>query len=687
MRVRVPPRHGLRYLGLSLLAAVLSSAQERPRFPTHVDLVTLDVVVLDKKGEPVEGLRATDFVVSEDGRAQAVLYFESVALPESSAPASGALRSRVATNEARSERVFFVVFDNANMTQANVERAKDAVTGFLASGLRGGDQVTVVPTGGGAWWTARMPEGAADVAAFLRRLKGLRVLDTTSAYISDYEAMRLYLHRDQRIGAQVIRRFYEAGVIPDALPVRAQRALDLGEGHPLIRAKAAEVYQSAAARVSATLKALERAAESLANARGRKALLLVSEGFVHDPSMAGFRELTQAARRANAAIYFLAAPLSAGLSLASSAERGVALQEQDVPELAARQDLEVQGAQSVALDSGGFAVKTPDLAEAMRRIARESRSYYLIGYQPANTRRDGRFRQIKVEVPGHDYQVRARKGYYALADEARRSKTDGMAPEIRSRLDSPFDEDGISLRLSSYVVRPASADKATVLFAAEVDPRTLAMRERGGRFEGAIETAFLVSARDTGESFHQERRFDLSLPPEVRAGLEKTGIPVVRDFELPPGTYQVRLLVRDAGSGQAGTLRHEFEVQDPRRFQVSTPILTDTLLPSQGGSGPPRPVPIARRRFAAGTRVFYVYEVWGSRNVTAGYSVRRADGSVLTRRDLAPLTPGPQGDISQMVALSLQGASPGEYEIVLNVRDEVSGQLLEVRDPFTVVAP
>lgn len=53
------------------------------------------------------------------------------------------------------------------------------------------------------------------------------------------------------------------------------------------------------------------------------------------------------------------------------------------------------------------------LNEAFEQISEELRSQYTVGYYPANTAKDGRFRKVRVEVPGKDYRVLTRKGYYA----------------------------------------------------------------------------------------------------------------------------------------------------------------------------------------------------------------------------------------------------------------------------------
>jgi len=142
---------------LALAQAPQPSPTPSSTFPSGVELVTVDAVVLDKHGEPVEGLTADEFEVEEDGRPQTIASFEAVALPESAA-APAPTPSRVSTNVARPERqprrTFVVVFDNAHMAPERIGQARAAVADFVRTALRPGDEVTVVPTSGGAWWTA-----------------------------------------------------------------------------------------------------------------------------------------------------------------------------------------------------------------------------------------------------------------------------------------------------------------------------------------------------------------------------------------------------------------------------------------------------------------------------------------------------------------------------------------------------
>jgi VWFA-related protein len=617
-------------MSLLLVVLLLPSglpAQEPPRsqvppgssFPAQVEGVVVDAVVLDRRGDPVGGLTAEDFLVEEDGSPQTVTSFEPVAMAESREAVTPGT-SRVSTNLAPAppgpSRTFVIVFDNVHMAPERVGAAREAVMEFLATGLQPGDQVTLVPTSGGAWWSTNMPEGREDLVAALARLEGLRPRSMSIDRISDWEAMRLYLHRDQRVGAEVVRRYYEHRLILEP-PGGTERAeAGLGEGHPLIRTKAAEVYQAALQRKRATLGSLERVAESLAPVKGRKAVILVSEGFVHEPTLTEFREVVRASRRANAAVYFIDARGLRGGPATFDAEIPETTDVRDLGSVLEQSILEAQGSDSIAIDTGGFSVKNRnDLGQGLLRIARESRSYYLIGYQPGNTKRDGKYRSISVKVPNRDdVEVRARKGYYALDEgkAAPRATLEGLDPDVRRSLDSPYLSHGITLRLSSLVLGPSGEGRAQVLLVAEADARAFAFQERGGRFEDIVESFVLVSSRDTGENQHQEKLIELSLPAEVKAQLEASWLPVMREFRLAPGVYQARLLLRDRNSGRSGTVRHQFEVPTLDALRTSTPVLTDVLQPRPAGSPvPPRPVPVARRTFAAGRTLYYLFEVMG----------------------------------------------------------------------------
>lgn len=683
-------------LALLLSKPFLFGAQERqPSFPAQSELVLVDALVLDDKGNPVEGLTQDEFSVREEGVAVPIVRFEAVHLEEA-APSEAPTARFVSSNAAppQAPRSFVIVFDDAQLTRASGQRARAALIQFLQTGLRENDDVTLVATATQLWWSTRLGSGRRDLLSLVQRLEGRRVADASGGRISDYEAMRLYLNRDRQVGAQVIRRFYEGGIVldpPNQAAAESRQQLDLGEGHPLVRVKAAEVYQNAKSRNLATLRTLERVARALSQGTGRKAVLLVSDGFVYDRTLPEFRDVVAALSRANGALYFLDARGLPGTADFAAAEYGRATEERDVQTLLGQAQLETEGAQSVAADTGGDSFRNPnDIAGGLERIARQSRAYYLLGYVSPSNRRDGKFRKIQVDVKRSGLQVRARKGYYAASDATQaRGQTD-LDPALRQALDSPFAAGAIPLRLAGYTLGPAQGAKTAVLIAADIDPSGVEFRTAEGREQARLDSYLVVTPRDGGERPVQEKAIELSLPPELRQRLAQTWIPVYRNVELEAGVHQVRFLVRDAKSGRIGTVRHQLEVPPSRKLRLSTPILTDSLQADPSG-GSPRPIPLARRTFFSGTHLAYLFEVYGAARdasgaprVTSRHEVRRADGSRLAGSESTPIEPTPQGQLARQVALSLRDVPPGDYEIVLTVRDEVAGRTLELRDAFSV---
>jgi len=705
MRTMVAP------LLLALAASGGPGSEARPQpppapqagtaFPSSVDVVNVDVVILDRQGNPVEGLTQADFTVQEDGRPQTLSAFEAVDFRESPATAPPG-RQRISTNATapvRGDRSFVIVFDDANISSYAAPRARKAIIAFLDRGLRGGDQVMIAPTSGGPWWAGRMPEDHDTLVSFVDQLQGAWRPDTTAARIWDHEAIAIANGRNRQLEAEVARRYFENNLIPEAYPQDRELAaeLNVSPGVAMIRTKAQQVYREAVTRLRATLDTLARVSTSMAQLRGRKTLLLVSEGFIMDSSQGEFRDLIQAARNASAAVYFVDVRGPAGSvgqpgMAGAGAESGRAVEEQDTTTALAFATLEGEGSRSVALDTGGTVIEGTNLAEGMARVA-QTRAYYLLGYTSTNPSRDGKFRKIQVSIARPDVVVRARRGYYAASSEPRRPpKPDELDPSVRAGLDSIAGSTGIPLRLTSYVFGPQPEGKRQVLLAAEADIAPLHLAAHDGRYTASLDSYIVVYALAAGKPERQETRLDLALPAEAYREVERSGVPIRREFTLAPGQYQARLLVKDRASGLMGSVRHEFEVAPVQPLQVTTPILTDSF--QAGEAGQRRPIPVAHRTFAAGATIACAFSILGAApdpvrggpRVSVAYRLRRADGGDVMASPARSLTAGPQGQVTPVIFLKLPDAE-GPYEVGLTIHDEVANTTLEVTEPFTVARP
>ena len=395
----------------------------------------MDVAVVDKKGQSVAGLTRDDFVVTDEGTPQTVTSFEAVVVPETPAVPGAPVvrRARYSTNvlpESHRGRTFVVVFDDVHLSPTQALRAKGAVGEFLRSGVAEGDTVMLVATGGGAWWSARLPQGRDQLLAVLKRLDGRYVPDSSPDRITEYEAMRIEEYQDQQVAEKVQRRFDSYGAVNSQRDPRGVKPADADSGAAvgmmpeLIRSRAQEVHTLSTSRNKVTLGVMRRAMEAVADIRGRKAMILVSQGFIYDVQVRDMRSVVEASTRVNVPIYFIDTRGLQALPEAFTAAFGRPLEAQDTVAVLADITLDAEGSVSLAADTGGFVVKnTNDLGSGINRVSSESRTYYLLGFNPRQVRRDGKFRKIEVKLTDPRRKgVRPRRGYYAPSD------TDAVRP-------------------------------------------------------------------------------------------------------------------------------------------------------------------------------------------------------------------------------------------------------------------
>lgn len=678
-----------------------------PTFPSAVERVRVDVVVTGKGGRPVSGLTQADFALSEGGVPHPITSFEAVSVAEAPPDAWPSALPFVSTNlgpEPRRARTFVVLFDDVHLTPAQAHNAKGAVAEFLRTGTGAGDRVTLIASGGGAWWNARMPEGREHLTAILKRLDGRYIPDSSPDRMTEFEAMRIEVYQDQDVAFRVMRRFDTYGTKGRERDQSRVSREEVGSSSRTgiidmdVRSRAAEAYRLANSRNKITLNVMARALTALAGTPGRKAVVLISQGFVYDLELAEMKQVVEASLRSNAPIYFIDTRGLQGLPDSFTAAFGPPIDSQDTAAVLADMTREAEGAESLALDTGGFVVKNSnDLPAGIARVSSESRTYYLLGYNPSDRRRDGKFRKIKVNLlskrPG--LAVRARRGYYAASEGAPKPASSQTDPLVAHALDSPFEVREVPLRVAAYSFDGALQDRVNVVIATEIDVRGLAFKEEDGRFKGDLTFLMEAQHRESGEYYYFDQKIEMSLLPETRRKLESTWYSVVRDVVLPPGGYQAKVVVRDLGSeGRAGSVIHDFEVPASTGFRLSTPILSDAL-DTAAASASPRPVILVRRAFAPESVLYCQFGVYGADSdptthmprVSSAYEIRRADGTVLRRSAPTVITPTSLGAVLRLQGIALPPAEPGPYELRLSVRDEIGRRVISLKEEFTIEPP
>jgi VWFA-related protein len=680
-------RTGLGALGAALGAlavapALVAQTSSPPVFPTEAGLVTVDVVVTDGHGAPVRGLGQEDFVVSEDGAPQTLQVFEAIdravprgATPEAPAPGR---RESVSTNarpEGRARPALLIIFDELHLSPASVEPARRRLREMDWGEALGGADVYLASAAGGAVWAVSLPEDADGFRAALERFRARRSPEVRR--MTDYEAFLIAARHDERTLVAVYRRYLNEGFlvdpnVPGYQPQRAGQPTDAQRelppmGRSAVQAEAELRWRDVRVRRTETLRRLTRLLRGLAGSPGRKAILLVSEGFVLDSAESERRELVEAAREARASLY-LVDPRQ-GLGLANEVEARDAIDIRDSTQAALGAPRDAEGTEAVVYETGGQVLRSlPSLGEALRAIGAELRTYYLLGYSPPSGRADGRYHRLKVEVRREGLRISARPGYYALPPLADRRPSEG-ASALLAGLDSPVDTSGLPARLAGYVLGSGADGTAVVLLVAEVDVAAVAAQ---GEEVPVVDAVFQLARRDRGVT--QQAVATARVTAESGRWLR-----LASRFEAQPGAYQGRVFVRERGGAHlTGSVRNALTVLPPEAFRITSPILSDTLNAQNVA------LPRAERRFRGGSTLYCLVEVLGSSSrVQAGMDVRSESGRILLRVPPSSLS-GPH--LSREWAVPLQDLPPGPYDLWISVTDSERGQGLQARERFEVIA-
>ena len=664
-------------------------------FPSKIELITVDVVVVDKKGQPVPGLTRDDFVVEEDGRPQTIVSFEAVRLeaePAASRPATGNVATNDEAEKARPGRAFAIVLDDLGLELGDAVETRRAVAQFLQQSVQDGDEVTLATTSADAWWSARIPEGRDDLIAVTQRLRSRTSnASTASDYMSDYEAFWI----DTRGGttaapeiARVIKRWTDNHICFERDPACGK----------LVEMRARGLEGERRQRTTATLETVRRALLSLAPVRGRKSLLLFSRGFIQDSSP-DIRGVVAASRETNTAVFFIdARGLTTNLT-----NTGMSAAAPGMPDVTqfGRMNFEsntlgAAGAMSLADETGGFTIHgTNDLAAGAERVAAESRVFYMLGFEAPAGKKPGEWRKLHVEVKRDGLSVRARRGYTVRAEGAPPAKsiptkegTRTLPPAVETALDTAHEVAGIPLRAVTYVLEPREKDTTHVLVAAEFDASGLTYKGSGKSRAARLEVTAAATLRDTGMTLYSDERVEVRVPEGEAPGWRSAA----REFDLPPGVAQARIIVRDPATGAMGAVAQRLEVPRAGTLRISTPILSDQVVPPSAREAKPRAAVAAHRTFRPGGGLYCEYEVFGAARdpsggvprVSGGLEVRTAAGETVRQAAPTRIAADRDGRLVRLVGLDLAGLAAGPYEIVLDVHDEVGGATVERHEPFTI---
>jgi VWFA-related protein len=668
-----------------------STTPPTPTFRADVEYVEVDALVTDEQGRFVPNLRKEDFRIFEDGKPQTIASFALVEIPREAAEGPAGAEPDVQSNENPFVgRIYTLILDNLHTGASRAPLVKAAARQFILRQLAANDLMAVVHTGGRDQASQDFTNNKRLLLSAVDQFMGMKLDSATMVRNEEFF----------RSGAA-------GGTVGD--PFDAERGMN----------------------ARSTTQSIRRVAEWLGGVRGRrKTILFVSEGIDYDITdpfnnrsattvLDEMRGAIAAATRSNVSIYTIdprglsavaddaieASIFGDQLPQTYQGDQDTPSQPQARPGIGLRNlrnelQLSQDSLRTLADETNGFAaVNSNDFGSAFERIVSDNSSYYVLAYYPPSKRRDGRFHRIEVRVSQPGLRVRARRGYVAPRGDPpapRVTDNDGASSTLLRALSSPLPSTGVTMRMFAAPFKGV-APNASIVMGIELDGRDLTLDE--GR---RVELSY-VAVDSSGQTRGETDGFTLTLPPDAKARVEKTGLRILRRFDLPAGRYQLRVAVHDTAGERVGSLIYDLEVPDYGKVPLS---MSGLLLTSRAGTATvtaradpllqramPAP-PVALRSFPQDDEVLAFAEVY-DRNAGAPHvvdiitTVTATGGAVVWKgadeRTSAELQ-GASGGYGHTVRVPMSGLAPGRYLLKVEARSRL-GPSASREVPFEVVPP
>jgi len=566
-------RRALQFLRKPLVVTVAATSvwAQQPTIPpptirvsTH--MVLLDVVVTDKQGKAVSGLRPEDFVVEENGKVQKISSLSTLADKAASAPQ---LPPGVYSNkpEYRSTGgpITVMLLDAMNTPFTNQGYARRQMLAFVQQQFKPTDRMAVFALTGQLVVLQDLTSDPQALFAALQKYKPQAqtfavsgqaetsgsASPTVGGVVTSLDASTAPL-TDNSASASA-----KGGGASDSF-FAAQQALEAFEG--------AQVAYVKDQRAVATLNALGSIARILGGLPGRKNLIWITGelpfSFIPEDRVMTDAELSEdlpslETRRVgehaagNYAATFRASHAEEIREIAGRlASAQVAVYPVDARGLSISTEIDSQETmREMARETGGRAyVNQNEIRVGVERAFADETAAYTIGYYPENKKYDNKYRSIKVKVKKDGVEVQNRRGYYAIDP----TQVKGYNPqqEVTSALGDVVPSTMVSF--TAQVKPPASNSvpgKIGVTYL--VDANTISAEDAsGGKHLNLIFYASIFSGGKIVSTNSQ--KVDQTFDANTYQQIVQKGIMLHMDLDPKPG--QLRLAVQDARTGLVGTI-------------------------------------------------------------------------------------------------------------------------------------
>jgi VWFA-related protein len=540
----------------------LGNAQDNYTLSVKVQLVVEAVVVKDKQGNPIRGLAASDFTVTEDNAPQTIKFFEHQDLAANAKPLPDSKRAdenlkiykrlareRIAPETTENERyknrrLLALYFDMSAMRPADQIRALQAAEKFIRTQMTSVDLVAIM----------RYNAGSVDILQDFttNRDRLLSILETMIVGEGQDSAEEVDDASSSDTGAAFGQDDSEFNIFNtdrqlSALQTAARMLGQLNEKKSLIYFAGGLRLNGVdnQAQLHATVDAAIKAGVSFwpIDARG-----LVAEAPLGDATQGS---------QGNSSIYTGAA--------ANAVTFGFKMSQDTLYSLAA--------------DTGGKALlDANDLDRGIVQAQDAISDYYILGYYTTNPAKNGRFRRVKITLnQTTDAKLDYRQGYYADKEFSKFTSVDKERQlEEALMLEDPVTELSIAMEIDHFQLNRAEYFVPIIV---KIPGRELALAKRGGAEHTLIDFVGEIKDMVGGTTVSNVRDFvNIKLSDATAAELAHRPIEYDTGFTLLPGKYMIKFLARDDETGRIGTYQTTFVIpnlnKEDKRVPISSVVLS-----------------------------------------------------------------------------------------------------------------
>lgn len=533
----------------SVIPGAHADDEKKVEFRSETVLVQVPTVVTDKAGNHIHALKKEDFKVEENGKEQRIAVFEEVTatgarLTQAANPPG--TFSNLAQNGDPARNVAVIALDTVNTPFLDQTYGRQQLVKYLADNLNSVPVLAMVVIGSkGVTTISGLTSDPASLLNALKKVRGelpaLQGVDTDAQALANAGGATTAMVPLLSPGGDPTAQIEQFVLQGDAVYAG---------------------YQQARA-IENTMQAFLAIAWSLSGIPGRKSLIWATGGFpfyLDSPSTVPggylsvlYERAMEALNDAQVSVY----PVDVrGLVSYSPAADPTIRASMSGQALATRstnrswlQASTISTLQEFAAMTGGKAYyNSNDLTSGFKQAIDDSNSYYLLGYYLDTRNTKPGWRKLAVKVQHKDVEVRARTGF--LVTNATMNPQLTQQADLGFALSSPFDSTGIPLSVQWRGTSP-DGDKKRVAFA-------LHLPVTGVTIEGernVFDVDFMAQAVKNGAPpSNVGSSAKGALTAEALTKIKAEGIYYGNAFDLAPGEYQVKFVVRDNLSGRIGSV-------------------------------------------------------------------------------------------------------------------------------------